>query len=545
MQVHALRPIGDVAAEAGLEASELRVYGSDIAKVQLRALQGPARANGRVILVTSINPTPAGEGKTVTAIGLAQALRLLEHRTVVCLREPSMGPVFGLKGGATGGGRCTVEPADQINLHFTGDLHAVAAANNLLAAMIDEHIYRSREPWLDARGPTFHRVLDVNDRALRHTVTGLGGVLREAEFSITAASEVMAVLGLASNYADLRARLGRIVVGRTRRHAVVTAEDLRAAGAMAALLRDALQPNLVQTQEGGPALVHTGPFANIAHGTSSLVALLLAARLSEYTVIEAGFGADLGAEKFVHLVCSQGASLPDAAVVVASVRALKYHGGVSLAELANGDGNAVRRGLPQLHRHIGIVRRLGMRPVVCVNRFTTDRSEEVGAIRSAAEAWAVPCAVSEAFESGGEGAIALAEAVQESIARTPAPTVAPVYPPDAPLHEKIGLVAREIYGASDVTYAETARRQLEEIKGWGYGQLPVCIAKTQYSLTDDPALRGVPANIPIHVRSLEVRAGAGFVLALAGEITTMPALPPRPRAWEIDLDPSGIISGVA
>ncbi len=418
-----LRPIIAVAEEIGLSASELHGHGPYKAKVTLDALtRRRDRPDGHVVLVTAINPTPTGEGKTVTAIALAQALRAINERVVVCLREPSMGPVFGLKGGATGGGRCTVEPADDINLHFTGDLHAVTAANNLLAAVLDDHIYRGRMPQIDVRRPTFHRVLDVNDRALRRVVVGLGGVPREDQFDITAASEVMAILGLARDCADLRARLGRIIVGTTREGAPVTAEDLHAAGAMAALLRDALQPNLVQTQEGGAAFVHTGPFANIAHGTSSLVSLLLARKLADYVVVEAGFGADLGAEKFVDLVEAHGGPHPKVAVIVATVRALKYHSGVALGSLAEPRVAAVIDGLDQLRHHVAIVQRLRMRPAICINAFGTDEPNELAAIAEAARAWGVPAAVSTAFAAGGAGARELAGLVAD-LCRAPSPEV--------------------------------------------------------------------------------------------------------------------------
>lgn len=541
-----LRPITEVAAEAGLEPPELQLYGSKAAKVNLAALARRERLpDGRVILITAINPTPAGEGKTVTAIALAQALRLLDHRAIVCLREPSMGPVFGLKGGATGGGRCTVEPSDDINLHFTGDLHAVTSANNLLAAMLDDHMYRGRDPQIDVRRLAFHRVLDVNDRALRGTVVGLGSVPREERFDITAASEVMAILGLARDFADLRRRLGSIIVGTTRKNDMVTADDLHAAGAMAALLRDALHPNLVQTQEGGPAFVHTGPFANIAHGTSSLVSLLLAQKLAEFAIVEAGFGADLGAEKFVNLVGAHGGPHPQIAVVVVSLRALKYHGGIVQERLSEPDAGAVRAGLAQLWHHIRIVERLQVQPVVCINRFSTDTSSELGAITAAAAARGVPVAISTAYTDGGEGALQLAELVREVPPRPGEKPADAVYTPETPPGEKIVAIAREVYGAVEVTFSEAAQRHLEEAQRWGMGRLPVCIAKTQYSITDDPHVRGIPEHFAIHIRDVEVRGGAGFVLALAGDIMTMPALPPRPNAWAIELGPDGAIVGVS
>ena len=541
-----LRPITAVAAEVGLDPSELELFGHFKAKVRLDALAlRRNRPDGHVVLVTAITPTPAGEGKTVTAIALAQALRASSVPTVVCLREPSMGPVFGLKGGATGGGRCTVEPAAEINLHFTGDFHAVTAANNLLAAVLDDHIFRGREPQLDIRRPTFHRVLDTNDRALRHVIVGLGSAPREDQFDITAASEVMAILGLARDYADLRARLGRIVVGQTRDGTPVPAEDLHAAGAMAALLRDALQPNLAQTQDGGPAFIHAGPFANIAHGTSSLVSLLLATKLAPYVVIEAGFGADLGAEKFVNLVEAHGGPHPRVAVVVVTVRALKYHGGVPLARLGDPAPAAVTTGLEQLRHHVHIARRLGMRPVICTNAFDTDRPNELDVIERAAREWGIPAAVSTAFTVGSAGARDLARIVLDECAAGPADSGGRLYGPEAGLAEKLDVVARDVYNASGVTFADAALQHLKEFEARGFGRFPVCIAKTQYSLTDDPHVGGVPQGFAIHIRDVGVRAGAGFVLALAGDMMTMPALPPRPRAWAIDLAPDGTINGIS
>ncbi|MDR7482300.1 MAG: formate--tetrahydrofolate ligase [Armatimonadota bacterium] len=540
-----LRPIAEVAAEAGLEPAEIVPYGLHAAKVRLEALaRRTSRPGGHVVLVTAITPTPPGEGKTVTAIGLAQGLRRLGARTVLCLRQPSLGPVFGMKGGATGGGRCTVEPAVAINLHFTGDFHAVTAANNLLAAMLDDHLHRRRDPLLDPRQVTHRRVLDVNDRALRHAVVGLGGVVREEHFDITAASEVMAVLALAADYADLRRRLGRIIVGTTRDGTPVTADDLRAAGAMAVLLRDALQPNLVQTQEGGPALVHAGPFGNIAHGTSSLLSLRLARALAEFAVVEAGFGADLGAEKFANVVGACGGPQPAAAVVVVTVRALRHHGGAAADRLSVPDLEAVTAGLPQLRHHVQIVQRLGMRPVVCVNRFASDTAGEIDAILAAARAQGVPAAVCDAYHTGGAGAEDLARLVQEAAARGPLPEGGRLYGPDTPLRAKVEAVARQIYGAAGVAFAETAARQLEDAERRGFGRLPVCIAKTQYSLTDRPHIRGVPEGFTLPVREVAVRGGAGFVLVLVGDVMTMPALPARPRAWEIDLDGDGTVRGL-
>ncbi|MFO7246428.1 MAG: formate--tetrahydrofolate ligase [Thermaerobacter sp.] len=549
-QPRTLRPIADVAADLGVPAEALHPYGRYAAKIDpwthaLPPAGGDGRRPARVILVTSINPTPAGEGKTVTSISLAMALRRLGRRAVVALREPSMGPVFGLKGGATGGGAATVEPAVDINLHFTGDLHAVTAANNLLASLIDNHLFRGREPALDVRRITFHRVLDVNDRALRSVVVGLdGAVPRQERFDITAASEVMAILGLSRDPADLRRRLGRIVVGSGRDRRPVTAGDLGADGAMAALLRTALMPNLVQTSEGGPALVHTGPFANIAHGTTSLASLALARSLAEFVVVEAGFGADLGAEKFVNLVGAHGGPQPDAAVVVVTVRALKHHGGAE-GDLARPDPDAVRRGLANLERHVGIVRRLGLRPVLAVNRFPSDSPAEIDAVLDAAAAWSVPAACSTGYADGGAGAVGLAELVIEA-ADTPAvhQPAPQVYRPEDPIANKILAVATEIYGAGGVEFTPAARRSIAWAEDQGFGSLPICVAKTQYSLSDDPGLRGAPRGFTMTVRDVEVRAGAGFLVVLMGDIMTMPGLPAEPNALRIDVDEQGRVRGV-
>lgn len=543
-----LKPITEIAARVGLKTDELNPLGRYKAKVSLDALAARSQQpDGKVILVTSINPTPAGEGKTVTTISLAQALHRLGHRTFAALREPSMGPVFGLKGGATGGGKATVEPAVDINLHFTGDLHAITSANNLLAAMIDDHLFRSRPPLLDVRRIVFHRVLDVNDRALRGTVIGLdSSVPRQARFDITAASEVMAILGLARDHQDLRRRLESIVIGSTHDGTPVTAGELGAAGAMLALLRDALEPNLVQTTEGCPAFVHTGPFANIAHGTSSLVSLLMARKLAEYTVVEAGFGSDLGAEKFVNLVGAHGAPRPDVAVIVATVRALKYHGGTAVDRLTTPDPDAVARGLVNLEHHVGIVRRLGLRPVIAINHFPTDTDDEIQTILAAATSWSVPAAVSRGFAEGGAGAEELAELVKEMLQSTPgtANDVKPVYDLEDPPAAKITAIAREIYGATGVEFLPAARKSLDWIQQQGFGRLPICVAKTQYSLSDDPRRLGVPKDFTVTVRDVEVRAGAGFLVALMGTMMTMPGLPARPNALNIDVDDRGRITGV-
>ncbi|MBM3450563.1 MAG: formate--tetrahydrofolate ligase [Armatimonadetes bacterium] len=539
-----LRPIQEVAAEVGLTENEIERYGRSKAKVRLEALTARERgADGTVILVTAINPTPAGEGKTVTTIGLSQGLRRLGHNVIPCLREPSAGPVFGMKGGATGGGKSTVEPSDDINLHFNGDFHAITAANNLLSALIDNHLYWNKSPKLNTRRIAHQRVLDMNDRSLRQAVVGLGTAAREESFAITAASEVMAILGLSRDLDDLRERLSRIIVGPAVDGALVRASDLRATGPMSVLLKEALLPNLVQTVEGGPAFVHTGPFGNIAHGTTSIVSLRLARKLAKYVVVEAGFGSDLGAEKFVDIVGHHGGPRPQVAVLVATVRALKYQAGIALEKLGEENLGALAAGSAHLAHHIGIVRRLGLHPVVCVNRFPTDTEVELNAVVAAAREAGARAAISEGFGRGGEGTVALAGEVLAAAAE-PAPTHNPVYATDAPLADKIRAVAKEIYGAADVAFADKAKKRLEEAQANGFGNLPICMAKTQYSLSDDPKRRGAPTGFTVQVRDAAVRGGAGFVLVLSGEIMTMPALPAQPNAWQIDLGPEGEIRGI-
>jgi formate--tetrahydrofolate ligase len=534
----------EVAAEAGLAEKEVESYGRHKAKVRLEALAARENApDGAVVLVTAINPTPAGEGKTVTTIGLSMGMRKLGHPVLPCLREPSAGPVFGMKGGATGGGRATVEPSDDINLHFNGDFHAITAANNLLSALIDNHVYWNKSPKINARRIAHQRVLDMNDRALRQAVVGIGTAAREESFAITAASEVMAILGLSKDLTDLRERLGRMIVGPAVDGTLVRASDLKATGPMAVLLKDALLPNLVQTAEGGPALVHTGPFGNIAHGTTSIVSLRLAQKLAKYVVVEAGFGSDLGGEKFIDIVGHHGGPRPRVAVLVATVRALKYQAGVALEKLGQEDLTALNAGIAHLAHHIGIVRRLGLRPVVCVNRFPTDTQAELDAVAAAARELGARAAISEGFARGSDGTVPLAEQVIAAAAE-PAPEAPPVYAADAPLADKIRAVAREIYGADGVAFADKAKKRLQEAQANGFGGLPVCMAKTQYSISDDPKRRGVPKGFTVQVRDAAVRAGAGFVLALSGEIMTMPALPAQPNAWQIDLDAEGEIKGI-
>ncbi|MDI3317696.1 MAG: formate--tetrahydrofolate ligase [Bacillota bacterium] len=555
-----VRPIAEVAAELGLEEPEWEPYGRDVAKVTMEALERRGvtgepgrplgRLPGRLVLVTAITPTTAGEGKTTTSIGLADALRRLGHRAAVALREPSLGPALGAKGGATGGGLASLVPADRINLHFTGDLHAITTANNLLAALIDNHLHHGGEPALDPRRITFHRALDMDDRALRHVVIGLGGatggVPREEAFLITAASEVMAVFCLASGTADLEARLGRILVGWSRDGQPVTAADLGAAPAMAALLGTALQPNLVQTLEGTPALVHGGPFANIAHGANSILATRLGLASAEITVTEAGFGSDLGAEKFADITARAGGFTPSAVVLVASVRALKLHGGVDRKALEREDLPALERGLPNLGAHLRIVEQMGVPVVVAVNRFPSDSEAELERVLAYCSEQGVPAALSEVYARGGEGGLALAERVLEALAASPGEApFRPFYGEALPVTETLESLARRVYGASGVEYAKEAETALRQLERAGLDRLPVCVAKTQYSLSDDPKLGGTPRGPwTLHVRELRPSAGAGFVVALTGEILTMPGLPRHPAALSVRLGEDGRVEGI-
>jgi len=532
----AIPSLAEAATALGLPPERLVPYGHDKAKV----LPSPAgfTPRGRLVLVSAITPTGAGEGKTTTSIGLAQGLARIGARASVALREPSLGPTFGMKGGATGGGRARLVPSDDINLHFTGDFHAVTSAHNLLAALLDNHVHHGNRLEIDPRRVFWRRVLDVNDRALRHVVIGLGGVLqgvpRETGFDITPASEVMAALCLAEDAEDLRARLSRIVVALTFGKEPVTAGDLRGAGSMLALLRDALLPNLVRTGEGVPAFVHGGPFANIAHGCSSVIATKTALSLADWVVTEAGFGFDLGAEKFFDIKCA-GAGLDTAAVVlVATVRALKRHGGVSKEGLTTPDPAAVERGLPNLAKHLESIRAFGEVPVVALNRFATDSGEEVAVVRRAAEGWGAPFAVCDAFERGGEGAVALAEAVLAHAERKSSP-FRPLYAREDPPKEKLAKIARHMYGASSVEWSREAERDLAEIARLGYENLPLCVAKTQMSLSDDPGVVGRPEGFDVTVRGVLLAAGAGYLVPLLGDILRMPGLPSVPQAERIDL----------
>ncbi|MHB1046570.1 MAG: formate--tetrahydrofolate ligase [Thermoanaerobaculia bacterium] len=532
----AIPSLSEAAAALGLPPERLVPYGHDKAKVLPSPAGFPPR--GRLVLVSAITPTGAGEGKTTTSIGLAQGLARIGARACVALREPSLGPTFGMKGGATGGGRARLVPSDDINLHFTGDFHAVTSAHNLLAALLDNHVHHGNRLDIDPRRVFWRRVLDMNDRALRHVVIGPGGVLqgvpRETGFDITPASEVMAALCLAEDAEDLRARLSRMVVALTFGKEPVTAGDLKATGAMLALLRDAIQPNLVRTGEGVPAFVHGGPFANIAHGCSSVLATKTALSLADWVVTEAGFGFDLGAEKFFDIKCA-GAGLDTAAVVlVATVRALKRHGGVPKEGLASPDPGAVERGLPNLAKHLESIRAFGEVPVVALNRFASDSEDEVAVVRRAAEGWGAPFAVCDAFEKGGEGAVALAEAVLAHAERRSSP-FRPLYDRDDPPKEKLAKIARLMYGASSVEWSREAERDLAEIARLGYEKLPLCVAKTQMSLSDDPGVVGRPEGFDVTVRGVLLAAGAGYLVPLLGDILRMPGLPASPQAERVDL----------
>jgi len=543
-----LRPIGEIAAKAGIPDSALEPYGRFKAKVSLDfAEEVRGRPEGALVLVTGISPTPAGEGKTTTTIGLGDALNRLGTKTMICLREPSLGPCFGVKGGATGGGRAQVAPMDQINLHFTGDFHAITSAHNLLAAMLDNHLFWDNPLGIDPRRIRFRRVMDMNDRALRAIVDGLGGVSngapREDGFDITVASEVMAIFCLARDLTDLQDRLGRIVVAERRDGSLVTARDLRADGAMAALLRDAFAPNLVQTLEGSPALVHGGPFANIAHGCNSVMATKLGLGLADVVVTEAGFGADLGGEKFLDIKCRQAGLKPAASVVVATIRALKMHGGVPKEALGEPNVAAVVRGAENLLRHVQNMRKFGLPVIVALNHFTSDTEEERRALDGLLKPHGVTLVPCTHWADGGAGAEGLARIVLGVLGEKKA-DFAPIYEDRLPLDEKIATVAREIYGAEGVDLDPAAAKRLAAITAAGFGHLPVCIAKTQYSFSADPKRLGAPSGHRLPVREVRLSAGAGFVVALAGTIMTMPGLPREPAAERIGLDEQGQIIGL-
>ena len=546
-QATKLRPIAEIAAKVEIPDDYLEPYGKYKAKVDRALLEKSDRKNGKLILVTAITPTPAGEGKTTTTIGLADGLRRIGKNSVVALREPSLGPVFGVKGGAAGGGYAQVVPMEDINLHFTGDFHAIGAANNLLAAMLDNHIQQGNALGIDPRRITWKRCVDMNDRQLRFLVDGLGGKAngtpREDGFDITVASEIMAVFCLASSIADLKARLGRIVVGYTYAGKPVTAGDLHAVGAMAALLKDALNPNLVQTLEGTPAFVHGGPFANIAHGCNSVIATRMAMKLGDYAVTEAGFGADLGAEKFLDIKCRMAGLRPDAVVVVATVRALKMHGGLPKTELGTENLAALEKGLPNLLRHVSNMKNTyGLPCVVAVNRFPTDTDKEIELVIEKCRALGVNVKLSTVWANGGAGGTELAEEVvrlcnSENHFRFS-------YEDDTTIEQKLHAIATKVYGGVGVTILPAARKQMEELTALGFGNLPVCVAKTQYSFSDDPQKLGAPENFTVTVRNIKVSAGAGFLVALTGDIMTMPGLPKSPAAERIDVTDDGRITGL-
>ena len=538
-----LRPIAEIAEEAGLEPDEYDLYGKYKAKVGLSVLERLRDTrDAKLVCVTAITPTKAGEGKTTTSVSLAQGLGYIGKRPVLCLREASVGPVFGIKGGAAGGGYAQLVPMEDLNLHFTGDIHAIAAANNLLAAMLEAHILHGNELEIDPLTVSWRRCLDVNDRALRSIVVGLGGrtngYVRETGFDITAASEVMAIVAVARDLADLRARLGKITVAYNWNGAPVTAEELRAAGAMTVLLKDAIKPNLVQTLEGQPAFVHCGPFANIAHGNNSLVADLVALKLGDYVVTESGFGADMGMEKFLDIVCRVGGLSPSAIVMVATVRALKHHGGDP-----EGGPDAVERGSANLERHLAIVREFGLRAVVAVNRFPGDTEEEVEVVRRLALEYGAHAAeVNEGFERGGEGAASLAEAVVDAAGESRSFDY--IYPLDAPIEAKIEALCKRVYGADDVVFLPAAKQKAEQFTASGFDRLPICMAKTHLSLSHDPALLNAPTGFTVPIRDLRAYTGAGWLVPLLGDMQTMPGLGRQPAAFNVDVDENGRTLGL-
>ena len=541
-----MQPIAELAESLGIDRAYVEPYGHYKAKIDYSLLE-QERPDGKLILVTAITPTPAGEGKTTTTVGLADGLRRIGKKSVVALREPSLGPVFGVKGGAAGGGYAQVVPMEDINLHFTGDFHAIGAANNLLAAMLDNHIFQGNSLQVDSRRITWRRCVDMNDRQLRNVADGLGGrvngVPREDGFDITVASEVMACLCLAKNILDLKERLGRIIVGYTREEVPVTARQLKAHGAMAALLKDALKPNLVQTLEHTPALIHGGPFANIAHGCNSIMATRMALKLGDYVVTEAGFGGDLGAEKFLDIKCRMAGLVPDAVVVVATVRALKHHGGAAKGELGNEDLQALAKGLPNLEQHVENMSKVfGLPVVVAINRFPTDSEAELRLIEERCRAAGVNVALSEVWGKGGEGGIALAEEVVR-LCEAPA-SFTYCYELDTTIEEKLTAIVTKVYRGEGVVLTPAARKQMERLEALGFGGLPICMAKTQYSFSDDQTLLGAPRGFRVTVRNLRVSAGAGFIVALTGDIMTMPGLPKVPSAERIDVDAQGKIEGL-
>ena len=548
-QAAQMRPIVEVAAEKlDIPTDHVLPYGHYKAKISLDYIASlNNRPNGKLILVTAITPTPAGEGKTTTTVGLGDALNLLGKRAMMCIREPSLGPCFGVKGGAAGGGYAQVVPMEDINLHFTGDLHAIGAANNLLAAMIDNHVFWGNPLNIDTRRITWRRAMDMNERALRSIVTSLGGVAngypREAGFDITVASEVMAIFCLASDLADLQRRLGQIQIGQTRDKKPLTARDLSGSGSMAALLRDALAPNLVQTLENNPAFIHGGPFANIAHGCNSVIATKAALKLADYVVTEAGFGADLGAEKFFDIKCRKAGIKPDCVVIVATIRALKMHGGVAKDDLKKENVQALEKGFANLERHVQNLRKFGVPVLVCLNRFSTDTDVEFALLKKLCDKLGVEYVVADHWAQGSEGAVDLAKSVMKTIETTPS-KFKPLYPDEIALWEKTRTIAKEIYGASDITADKAVRDRFAELEKEGFGKFPICVAKTQYSFTTNPDAKGAPSGFTIPIREVRLSAGAEFVVVICGDIMTMPGLPKVPAANNIELAPDGRITGL-
>ncbi len=541
-------PIGEIAKKLNIDVDDLEMYGKYKAKLPLSLNEKYAdRKNGKLILVTAINPTPAGEGKTTVTVGLGQAMNKIGKNACIALREPSMGPVFGVKGGAAGGGYSQVIPMEDINLHFTGDMHAITAANNLLCAIIDNHLQQGNDLRIDQRRILFKRCLDMNDRALRNVIVGLGGkvngVPREDGFMITVASEIMAILCLATNIDDLKKRLGNILVAWTLDNTPVYAKDLNAVGSMAALLKDAIKPNLVQTLENTPAIMHGGPFANIAHGCNSVTATKLALKLADYCITEAGFGADLGAEKFLDIKCRYAGLKPDCIVIVATIRALKYNGGVAKTDLQTENVDALKKGIVNLQTHIENMKKYNVPVVVAINRFHTDTQAEIEVIENFCNEMNVPVSLAEVFAKGGEGGIDLAQKVCDIIDQGKA-DFTPLYDEKLPIKEKLDKIAKEIYRADGVIFTAAAEKSIKEIESLGQDKLPVCVAKTQYSLSDDPTKLGRPENFKMTVREVKLSAGAGFIVALTGDIMTMPGLPKVPAAYKIDVDSEGKIDGL-
>ena len=543
-----MKPIQDVAAQLDIPADELEFYGKYKAKLSDELWDRVKdKPDGKLILVTAINPTPAGEGKTTTTVGLGQAFAKLGKKAVIALREPSLGPCFGIKGGAAGGGYAQVVPMEDLNLHFTGDFHAITSANNLLAAMLDNHIKQGNALNIDTNQIVWKRCMDMNDRVLRNIVVGLGrpvdGVVREDHFIISVASEIMAILCLADNMKDLKERLGRIIVAYNYDGEPVYAKDIHAVGSMAALLKDAIKPNIIQTVENTPALVHGGPFANIAHGCNSVRATRTGLKIADYCITEAGFGADLGAEKFMDIKCRMAGLKPDAVVLVATVRALKYNGGVAKEDLGAENLEALKKGIANLEKHIENVSKFGVPCVVTLNRFVSDTDAELAFVKEFCEERGCDFALSEVWENGGEGGIALAEKVLNTLENKES-HYAPLYQVEQPIKDKIETIAKEIYGAGSVSYAPAASQAIARLEKLGYGDLPVCMAKNQYSLSDDPKLLGCPKDFPINIREVYVSAGAGFVVAITGTVMTMPGLPKHPAAEGIDVNEDGVITGL-